>query len=253
VVYDSTPEAERREALLKLRYATCDTPEFEVFETLGWTPGGGFRHLEKHVVRAAQSQRYFNREYIEGAVEEALEAKLPELSADPLFRGGACVKFRLDRNGAATVEISPPRKPDWRGLPLRLLLSRERTSVDDVYLHHKTTNRDFYDSRFAAACEAGFHEVVFMNTRGELTEGAVSNIFICKGGRWLTPSRDCGLLPGIWRAGRLAELNASECVITIADLLAADEVMIGNSLRGSGQAAEITGENGGIALWRARS
>ncbi|MEA4863328.1 MAG: chorismate-binding protein [Victivallaceae bacterium] len=245
VVCDSTPDSEWNEALLKSRYATCRMPDFEVFETLGWNARDGFCRLEKHVRRAVASQRYFCRGYVTGNIERALAAKEPELAGNPVYHDGACVKFRLGYGGEATVEISPPRKPDWHGLPLRLLLSRDRTSSQDVYLYHKTTNREFYDSRLTAAKANGFHEVIFMNENGELTEGAVSSLFIRKGDRWLTPAPDCGLLPGVWRAERLAALNAVECVLGIEDLRTADEVIVGNSLRGTGWATVIVDENGG--------
>ncbi|MPN64333.1 hypothetical protein SDC9_212105 [bioreactor metagenome] len=113
-----------------------------------------------------------------------------------------------------------------------------------MFLYHKTTNRSFYDSRFHAARQAGFHEVLFCNTRGELTEGAISNLFLRKGGRWFTPALECGLLPGLRRAERMRELRAAEASLTLTDLTAADEVIVGNSLRGDGRVAELVTETG---------
>ena len=68
---------------------------------------------------------------------------------------------------------------------------------------------------------------------GLVVEGTRSNIFICKGGRWITP--DAGLLPGITRAevikllgrdGRL-ELRA----ITLDEFCAADEIVLTSSTK----------------------
>jgi para-aminobenzoate synthetase/4-amino-4-deoxychorismate lyase len=90
-----------------------------------------------------------------------------------------------------------------------------------------------YDQQFAVARAEGFDEVIFTNERGEITEGAISNIFIEKNGRLLTPPLSCGVLPGIFRRHLLeTRADVSERVLTIDDLKAADAVYLCNSLRG---------------------
>lgn len=241
ITYDSDAGDEWREALLKSRYATEMFPEFELFETMRWTKREGFVLLAEHIRRAEESQAYFGRPVRAGEIGRALERLLPKLEAYP---SGACVKFLLGRDGGVRTELSPPRLPNWNGLPLRVLISDDRTEPENVFLYHKTTNRNFYDSRFHAARQAGFHEVLFCNTRGEVTEGAISNLFLRKGGRWFTPALECGLLPGLRRAERMRELQAEEASLTLADLTSADEVIVGNSLRGDGSVAELVTETG---------
>jgi para-aminobenzoate synthetase/4-amino-4-deoxychorismate lyase len=73
-------------------------------------------------------------------------------------------------------------------------------------------------------------EVVFQNERGELTEGARSNIFVERDGILLTPPLEAGVLPGILRAELIAEGGAVEATLTPDDL--DGEVWLGNSLRG---------------------
>ena len=109
-------------------------------------------------------------------------------------------------------------------------------------MYHKTTNRKFYDSRLREARENGFHEVLFLNEKGEVTEGSISNIFIQKGGNWLTPPIRCGLLPGIWRAKAVRELKAEERILRMEDIFSAEKILMGNSLRGSGIVGEILAE-----------
>ena len=249
IVYDSRPDSEWREALLKCRYASVEMPEFEVFETLGWTRNGGFSRLEEHLARARDSQRYFNRPWFPGRVEAALAGVPAELTGNPVYENGACVKFLLKYDGGVEVKSAPPRRPDWRNLPLRLRLAERRTSSQDTFLYHKTTRREGYDSGFAAAREDGFHEVIFCNEKGELTEGAISNIFIRRGDDWRTPRLECGLLPGLWRAERLAAWSAEECILKPEDLGEADEIRIGNSLRGSGTVTLVVEERTGRVLF----
>lgn len=81
---------------------------------------------------------------------------------------------------------------------------------------------------------AGVNEGIMLNIRDEVTEGTVSNVFIYKDGRLLTPARECGLLAGIMRDTVLeiahkAGISAAEAVLQTEDLLAAEEVFLTNS------------------------
>ena len=80
----------------------------------------------------------------------------------------------------------------------------------------------------------GCDEVVFLNTRDELTEGARSTLFVEQDGRLFTPALACGLLPGTLREELLdlPRAAASEAVLTPADLAAAERIYLGNSVRG---------------------
>jgi len=50
------------------------------------------------------------------------------------------------------------------------------------------------------AKEAGADEAIFGNTQDLLCEGTWSNIFVFKGGKWITPPLSSGCLPGVTRA-----------------------------------------------------
>ncbi|MGE4565146.1 MAG: chorismate-binding protein [Victivallaceae bacterium] len=250
ITFDSQAEAEWQEALLKTRYATVNHSDFEVFETMRWTPDEGFASLAAHLRRAEASQRYFCRPFGPGAVETALAELTPGLAADPEYRDGACVKFTLAFDGSVRVEATPPRQPDWRTTRLRVLVSNCHTDPDDIFLYHKTTHREFYNRHFQAAREAGFHEVIFCNRHGQLTEGAISNLIIGRSGRRLTPRLQCGLLPGIRRAELLAAWRAEETCLTVADLAGADEIWLCNSLRGEGRVDEAVLANGTVIFSR---
>jgi para-aminobenzoate synthetase/4-amino-4-deoxychorismate lyase len=77
-------------------------------------------------------------------------------------------------------------------------------------------------------------EVVFLNKKGELTEATRTNLFIELDGRLFTPALTCGLLPGTLREELLdlPRAAASEAVLTPQDLLAAERIYLGNSVRG---------------------
>ena len=74
--------------------------------------------------------------------------------------------------------------------------------------------------------------MLFRNERGELTEGAWTNLFVRRGGRLLTPKVSCGLLDGTLRRELLETGAAEEAVLHLEDLAAAEAVLFGNSVRG---------------------
>ena len=75
--------------------------------------------------------------------------------------------------------------------------------------------------------------MLFLNLRGEVTEGAISNVFVEKDGRWSTPRIACGLLAGVFRRHLLATRpEIEERVLNLDDLRQADGVYIANAVRG---------------------
>ncbi len=81
------------------------------------------------------------------------------------------------------------------------------------------------------------HEGVLLDVDGRLVSGVMSNLFLWREGRLLTPRLDrCGVA-GVARARLLclagqAGLEAAEADLELADLLAAEEVLACNSLMG---------------------
>jgi para-aminobenzoate synthetase/4-amino-4-deoxychorismate lyase len=96
---------------------------------------------------------------------------------------------------------------------------------------HKTTERQIYDQALAQlGSDPAIFDLVFLNQRGELAEGARSNIFVERGGVLLTPPLSSGCLPGVLRSELLAAGQAQEAVLSPDDLAAG--FWMGNALRG---------------------
>ncbi len=100
-----------------------------------------------------------------------------------------------------------------------------------MWLGHKTTNRALYDQA-RAGLPVGIDELIFVNERGEVCEGTITNVFVQEGDRLLTPPLASGLLPGVLRAELLDTGRAVEAVLTLPDLEHAEAIFCGNSLRG---------------------
>jgi para-aminobenzoate synthetase/4-amino-4-deoxychorismate lyase len=214
VVQDSKADSEYAECLLKARFFEAARRPIELIETLRWDRG--FTRLDAHLARMEKSAAVFGLRFSEAAARAALEAAVAG-------RGGPS-RLRLVLNEAgghsASAHDLPPNPGHWT-----YKLADQRTDSADLLLRHKTSWRELYD-----APHPGSDELVFQNVRGELTEGARSNIFIERDGLLLTPPLAVGVLPGILRAELIAQGRAREAVLTPGDL--DGTVWFGNSLRG---------------------
>ncbi len=247
IVWDSDPIGEWEECKLKGRFLTTSVPEFKLVETMLWHPAAGYWLLDLHLDRLVESAGYFSYPLELEKVREALH----ELTAD--FGSTASLKsqrVRLTLSRAGEVEItlseldenSPPdvepaaimQQKTGKDLP-RVIFSSKNTDSHSVYLFHKTTLRKLYDDeRVQAVDEKGYYEVLFVNEKGEVTEGSYTNVFLQRKGRLITPPVSCGLLPGVLRRYLLQqypELVVEE-VLTRSDLEQAEAVYVGNSVRG---------------------
>jgi branched-subunit amino acid aminotransferase/4-amino-4-deoxychorismate lyase len=103
---------------------------------------------------------------------------------------------------------------------------------------HKTTARANHEVAAAYARSLGCQEAVWLDPVRRLTEGTITNLFVCRRGRVLTPSGECGLLPGIARGRllavrRLAGHPVEEADLRPQDLADSDEVFLTNAVRGA--------------------
>lgn len=81
----------------------------------------------------------------------------------------------------------------------------------------------------------GADEGVFLNSRGFVAEGTISNVFLVSNGRLLTPSLESGALQGITRAvvlelARRAGHAVSEREVKLEELQGADEAFLTSTL-----------------------
>ena len=121
--------------------------------------------------------------------------------------------------------------------PITLAPSEWRRDEQSPLMRHKSLSYQANVLALAAGRRAGADEVYFLNTRGELTEGAISNLFFVRDAVVCTPAIDCGLLPGITREVTLqlceeARIPAQTGRFAEDELLLAEEAFCTNSLRG---------------------
>lgn len=234
IVADSQPEDEYRECLLKASFVTRRSEPFRLIETLLWD--GEFQRLNLHLDRMESSALYFDFPFDRSQVTSTLVdlSKSSALAREKRQR----IRLTLAAGGEVTAEVSPyPDEPSQ----IKIWLTDERTSSSDLFRRHKTTRRELYDRLYAMAREHGFDDVIFTNEKGEITEGAISNVFIDREGKLLTPPVASGVLPGVLRGHILQTCaGAEEAVLQLADLKSADGLYLCSSLRGLRRVASFS-------------
>ena len=220
VVSDSTAPAEWRECLLKAAFlADCD-PGLKLIETLR-RENGDYPRLSGHLDRLRRSAAWLGFACDEALVRQRLAA----LPVHGIWR----VRLTLDKAGAIEVQAFPL---DDAPVTSRLaLLAETRIDSGDPLRRHKTTARKVYDDALSILAPGSpVFDVVFLNERGEVAEGARSNVFVERDGCLLTPPLSSGALPGVLRGELLAAGRAREAVLLPEDL--ASGFWLGNALRG---------------------
>jgi len=228
IVADSDPVKEWQECLLKGNFLTHPRPQFQLIETLLWQPDAGFFLYDHHVERLADSAEYFQFVYSQEKVSDALSMAVAD-STEPLR-----VRLLLHRDGRCVVTTTPHcTTPTTR--TGEICLSAQQVDLYNLWLYHKTTQRDLLNTEYELATAQGYQDFLFCNQHGQITEGAISNVFIRRNTRetiLLTPPLCCGLLAGTYRRMLLEQGKAVEHELRRKDLCEAREVYVANSVRG---------------------
>ncbi len=227
IVYDSDPKKEYKECLLKAKFLTEKAKCFSLVETMLWEPVKGYILAKFHLERLKESAEYFNYQYNEQSVKTSLDNAAKAFNKNKKYR----LRLLLDKYGAISTAYSILCEDKN---PKRIMLSAVNTDSSDKWLYFKTTNRGLYDSEYEKYKKQGFFDVVFKNERDEITEGAISNIFIEKNGIYYTPPVKSGILNGVYRRYILSEkkFKIQEKILYCGDLLKADRIFMSNAVRG---------------------
>ena len=220
VTWDSEAASEYAECMSKATFVNSCLPDHRLIESLR-LEDGGYTLLDQHLLRLKASAGYF------GFVchPERIRKQLTDHAA--LNPGLRKVRLLLAADGGLEIFSEPLEECS---VVLRVGISETRVASTDVMRFHKTTHRELLDSARAACPDCD--EVLFLNQRGELTEGSYHTLVVKLDGRMLTPPLTCGLLPGVLRAVLLERFEIQEVILSQDDLLQAEELWLINSVRG---------------------
>ncbi|MFN2327319.1 MAG: D-amino acid aminotransferase [Chromatocurvus sp.] len=191
-------------AELEIRTDMDETAWRDIVEQLVQRNGSGNLGVYLHVSRGADSKRHH---------------------AYPTSVDATCFGF--------TFEIPPPPVADKN----RVKPYKVSTAEDLRWkrCHIKSTALLGNVMHYQQGHAAGAQETILYNSDGEVTEAAACNVFVVRNGAVATPPLDNQKLPGITRLmlldmlRRHSDISVEERVVTVAELLQADEVWITSS------------------------
>ena len=223
IVYDSSVDNEFRECKLKASFLTGICNDFRLIETIAWA--NGFKFLKEHLSRMRKSARYFDFPYRLSGIRYALKKAAHKFTQGKQYR----VRLLLDKTGCIGIESSEMK---GENKVKYAAISKYKIDPRNLFLYHKTTNRYLYDREYLRYKTLGYFDVIFLNTKEEVAEGAISNVIIESKGRLYTPPVSSGLLAGIYRNDLLIKGRVTEKIIYLHELLTAKKIFLCNSVRG---------------------
>ena len=235
IVFDSDPAQEWEECHWKARVLSSEAPD--LIETMLANPEGNIERLEEHLNRLESSAAQLNfgfpgRQSIKTKILQSIQAVMGNAhSHAPTQSTDYRVRLLLNRSGKISIESAPLAK--LSSTPL-VAISSKCLNSREAFLQLKTTYRPWYaDATKWLTQHTDYFDLLFFNERDELCEGSRSNIYIEKGGVWITPPLRCGLLGGAVRQHLLVTGQVQEGLLTRQDIENPDSrIRLSNGLRG---------------------
>jgi para-aminobenzoate synthetase/4-amino-4-deoxychorismate lyase len=183
--------------------------------------------LDRHLRRLERSATYFGIPVDEDRVRRRVDTRIRQHDIHTV----RMMRLTVDRWGR--INLTTKALEDASDSPWQLVIADERVDSTNRFLYHKTSRRDVYERAAAQADAEGADEAMLVNEKGEVTEGARSNLFVRIDGRLWTPPVACGLLAGVYREHVLDTVEeAGERILTLEDLQRADGIFCCNGVRG---------------------
>lgn len=252
ITIDSHASNEWQECAVKAGFVTGLSSPVGLIETLRVENGHPLL-LALHLNRMQASAKALGIAFSRSVVEAQIQDHLRSCSVTAL-------RLRLELSAQGNLHLSHGSVEPLLGVQKLFwasdLLDAEAALMQssNPLLAHKTTARAAYDAGWKAAATNGGFDALFVNERGEVTEGGRSSLFICLNGQWCTPPLQSGVLPGVLREQLLnpdasvAQVegttlfntdlarsilgNAQERVLYPEDIRKAEALVVVNALRG---------------------
>ncbi len=229
VVWDSNPDEEYEECLLKAKFFLNPLPYFQLIETF-WFKSHTLNPLLKlHYQRLVFSAKYFRFNLPKvlqnfSSFQRFIETQIPDQKK---------YKVRLLLYPEGKVELSFLPYEGWKK-GLKIAFMKRDFDLSNLF-YHKTTVRSPLEKTLQKVKKLGFDEVVFYDENGKILEGSFSNFFVKKEGKLYTPPLKLKLLDGVLRKFLVKKKIALEQELSLETLKNFSEIYVGNSVRGLGK------------------
>ncbi len=211
VVWDSDIKDEWDETFTKAGFLT---DEFRLVETIKVQNKSMFLK-EEHFKRLRESAEHFGF-----TIDESLFKLEPEKNG--------IMRILLSKNGNYKIQYLPYSRTPVNHIEISDIILDSTNEL----LRYKTTLKPWYEKSYERIRREEVYDEIFFNERGELCEGARTNILLEIDGKFYTPPLSSGLLNGVLRQNLLDSGVCVEKILYKKDLLEADNIYCINSVRG---------------------
>ena len=209
IVWDSNAQDEWEETLTKTKFLN---DEFQIIETVK-IENNSILFEKEHFERMQKTAEHFGFKF-----------KTPEIAKTD----DGMLRILLNRDGEIKTEL----KRITTAKTFKIAISPIIQNSKNEFLYYKTTYRPWYFDSFQKIKNGEIYDEIFFNEKGELTEGARSNIVLQLNGNLYTPPVQCGLLNGVFRQELLKNNKCTEKILYKKDLEKAEKIFCVNSVRG---------------------
>lgn len=209
IVWDSNAQDEWEETLTKTKFLN---DEFQIIETVK-IENNSILFEKEHFRRMQKTAEHFGFKF-----------KTPEIAKTD----DGMLRILLNRDGEIKTEL----KKITPAKTFKIAISPIIQNSKNEFLYYKTTYRPWYYDSFQRIKNGEIYDEIFFNEKGELTEGARSNIVLQLNENLYTPPVQCGLLNGVFRQELLKNNKCTEKILYKKDLEKAEKIFCVNSVRG---------------------
>lgn len=178
IVWDSTAQDEWEETLTKIKFLGVN--DFQLVETM-LVENSKILYEKEHFSRMKESAKILGFKFNKPKI------KLKEKNC--------ILRILLDKEGVLQIQELPLESIKTN----KISVCKTPSNSDNKFLYHKTTHRPWYEESMKRIKSGENFDEIFFNEKGELTEGARSNVVLQIDGKLFTPPIKCGLLNGILR------------------------------------------------------
>lgn len=147
------------------------------------------------------------------------------------FQNGVLKVMVSEKNTIFTTRENPYTEEQFqKGFEVRLSTICRNSTSPFTYLKSFHYGDNYFEKKQAR--KQGFDEPIFLNEKGQICEGATTNLFFIQNGKIYTPPVQCGLLDGILRQYIIRHYGAAEKFLTMDMLSEIEGVFLTNSLLG---------------------
>lgn len=209
IVWDSNAQDEWEETLTKTKFLN---DEFQIIETVK-IENNSILFEKEHFERMQKTAEHFGFKF-----------KTPEIAKTD----DGMLRILLNRDGEIKTELKKITPAKTSKIAISPIIQNSKNE----FLYYKTTYRPWYYDSFQRIKNGEIYDEIFFNEKGELTEGARSNIVLQLNGNLYTPPVQCGLLNGVFRQELLKNNKCTEKILYKKDLEKAEKIFCVNSVRG---------------------